>query len=135
MRQETPSKMLTHHRIAHGQKAVSIDLGLMVAEGVVAENDSLLASMRRIGHLMDVTQEELIALLDYYCDPNLPLLSDVNAQIMVGIEMPSALLAKGIVLHHSIRRPMFRHLFRIILRTQRPYLRMQMAQSLIELRC
>ncbi len=105
---------LAHHRIAHGQKAISIDLGLMVAEGVVAENENLLASMRRIGHLMDTTQEELIALIDYYCNPNLPLLSDVDAQVLVGIEMPSAVLAKGIDLHHSIRRPMFRHLFRIV---------------------
>ena len=104
---------LAHHRIAHGQKAVSIDLGLMVAEGVVAENESLLASMRRIGHLMEIKQEELIALLDYYCDPNLPLLSHVDAQILVGIEMPSAVLAKDIDLHHSIRRPLFRHLFRM----------------------
>lgn len=48
---------LAHHRIAHGQKAVSIDLGLMMAEGVVAENEFLLASLRRIGHLMDITQE------------------------------------------------------------------------------
>lgn len=105
---------LAHHRIAYGQRAVSIDLGLMVAEGVVAENEILLASMRRIGHLMDITQEELITLLDYYCDPSLPLLSDVDAQVLVGIEMPSAVLAKGIDLHHSIRRPMFRHLFQMV---------------------
>lgn len=104
---------LAHYRIAHGQKAVSIDLGLMVAEGVVAESEFLLAKVRRNGHLMDIAQEELIALLDYYCDPNLPLLSDVDAQVVVGIEMPSAVLAKGIDLHHSIRRPMFRHLFRM----------------------
>ena len=104
---------LAHYRIAHGQKAVSIDLGLMVTAGVVAENEYLLASMRRIGHLMEIRQEELIALLDYYCDSKLPLLSDVDAQVLVGIEMPSAVLAKGIDLHHSIRRPMFRHLFRM----------------------
>ena len=105
---------LAHHRIAHAQKAVSIDLGLMVTEGVVAENEFLLTSMRRIGHLMEISQEELIALLDYYCDPNLPLLSHVDAQVLVGIEMPSAVLSKGIDLHHSIRRPMFRHLFRMV---------------------
>ena len=111
---------LAHHRIAQGQKAVSIHLGLMVAEGVVAENESLLASMRRIGHLMEIKQEELIALLDYYCDPNLPLLSHVDAQILVGIEMPSAVLAKGIDLHHSIRRPLFRHLFRMASEASKP---------------
>ncbi|KAK2617040.1 hypothetical protein QQS21_000134 [Conoideocrella luteorostrata] len=102
---------LAHYRLAHGLKAVSIDLGLMVDEGVVAESELLLRLMRRNGHLMEVKQEELIALLDYYCDPQLPLLTDEEAQIVVGIEMPSAIIAKGIDLHHSIRRPIFSHLF------------------------
>ncbi|KAI1496239.1 lovastatin nonaketide synthase [Biscogniauxia marginata] len=104
---------LAHHRISHGQKAVSFDLGVMVTEGVVAESEYLLASMRRIGLLMDIHHEELIALLDYYCDPNLPVLTHEEAQIIVGIELPSAVIAKGIDLHHSIRRPMFRPLFRM----------------------
>lgn len=104
---------LAHYRVRNGQKAVSIDLGLMVTEGIVSENEFLLSSMRRIGHLMEIAQEELIALLDHYCDPSLPVLADEDAQILVGIEMPSAVLAKGIDLHHLIRRPMFRHLFRI----------------------
>jgi len=63
---------------------------------------------------MDIEQEELMALLEYYCDARLPLLSHTEAQVLVGIEMPSAVLAKGVDLHHSIRRPMFRHLFRVI---------------------
>jgi aryl carrier-like protein len=41
------------------------------------------------------------------------LLCDVDAQVLVGIEIPAAVLAKGIDLHHSIQRPMFRHLFRM----------------------
>lgn len=85
----------------------------MVTEGIVAENEFLLSSMRRIGHLMEIAQEELIALMDHYCDPTLPVLPEKDAQILVGIEMPAAVLAKGIYLHHSIRRPMFRHLFRM----------------------
>ncbi|PYH92144.1 putative polyketide synthase [Aspergillus ellipticus CBS 707.79] len=104
---------LSQYRLSRGQKAVSIDLGLMVAEGVVAESEFLLASMRRIGHLMEIAQEELIALLDYYCDPDLPLLSVDDAQVLVGIELPSAIKAKEIDLHHSMRRPIFSHLFRM----------------------
>jgi len=104
---------LAHYRIAHGRKAVSIDLGMMIGEGLVAESDSLLNSMRRIGHLMEIEPAELLALLEYYCDRDLPLLSDRDAQILVGVEMPSAVVAKGIDLHHSIHRPIFRHLFRM----------------------
>ncbi|THC88594.1 hypothetical protein EYZ11_011959 [Aspergillus tanneri] len=85
---------LAHYRLVHRQKAVSIDLGLMVSEGVVAQN-------------------ELIALLDHYCNLSLPLLSADDAQVIVGIEMSSTVVAKGIDLHHSIRRPIFSHLFQI----------------------
>ncbi|OJZ89214.1 hypothetical protein ASPFODRAFT_42376 [Aspergillus luchuensis CBS 106.47] len=104
---------LAHHRLAQNQKAVSIDLGLMVGEGMVAESEFLLTAMRRIGHLMEIAQEELLALLDYYCDPALPLLSADEAQVIVGIELPADVTAKGIDLHHSIRRPLFSHLFRM----------------------
>ena len=102
---------LAHYRIARGQKAVSIDLGLMVGEGVVAESEYLLTSMPRIGHFIDIKQEEPIALLDHDCDPDLPLLSDGEAQVLVGIEVPSAVRAKGIDLHHLMYRPLFRHMF------------------------
>ncbi|KAF3055049.1 Lovastatin diketide synthase LovF [Daldinia childiae] len=102
---------LAHYRISLGEKAISIDLGLMASEGIVAENADLLASMRRIGHLMDINQEELIALLDYYCDSALPILSHDKAQILVGLETPGAIRAKGIDIHHAIHRPLFQQLF------------------------
>jgi len=104
---------LAQRRIAAGQKAVSIDLGLMFEEGVVAENSGLLASMRRIGHLMDIESRELMALMDHYCDPDLPLAAEGDAQILVGLETTAAVRAKGIELHHAIYRPIFRQLFRM----------------------
>ncbi|KAL6236739.1 polyketide synthase dehydratase-domain-containing protein [Aspergillus navahoensis] len=104
---------LARYRLARGQKAVSIDLGMMIDEGVVAANQSLLASLRRLGHLMELRQEELMALLDYYCNPDLPLLPPDNAQVIVGIQLPSEMIAKGFDLHHSIKRPIFSHLFQM----------------------
>ncbi|KAF7621589.1 hypothetical protein AFLA_011883 [Aspergillus flavus NRRL3357] len=102
---------LARYRIGIGEKAIAIDLGLMVSEGLVAENKSLLASLRSMGHLMDISQDDLMSLLDYYCNPNLPLLSQDEAQVLVGIELPSNVRAKGKDLHHFTRRPIFRHLF------------------------
>ncbi|KAE8143892.1 putative polyketide synthase [Aspergillus pseudotamarii] len=104
---------LARYRISTGEKAVAIDLGLMVSEGLVAENKSLLASLRSMGHLMDISQDDLMALLDYYCNPGLPLLSQDEAQVIVGIDLPSNVRAKGKDLHHFMRRPIFRHLFAI----------------------
>ncbi len=104
---------LAHHRIAIGEKAVSIDLGLMVGEGIVAEDADLLSTLRRWGQFMDVSQDELLALLDYYCDRRLPLLAQHQAQILIGVETAAAIRAKGIDIHHSFFRPMFRQLFRM----------------------
>ncbi|PHH79873.1 hypothetical protein CDD82_2127 [Ophiocordyceps australis] len=104
---------LAQHRVAHGQKAISIDLGLMATEGMLAEKKHLMASMRRLGHLMEIQQEELLALLDYYCDARLPLLKPSEAQILVGIETPQAVAAKGMDLHHAMQRPMFGHLLQM----------------------
>lgn len=102
---------LAHYRLSLGEEAVSLDLGLMVSEGVVAEDKSLLVSTRRPGHLMDISQGELLIILDYYCDPALPLLSSDQAKILIGLETQAAVQAKGIDLHHYSYRPVFRQLF------------------------
>ncbi|KAJ8128696.1 hypothetical protein O1611_g4939 [Lasiodiplodia mahajangana] len=104
---------LAHHRIAHGQKAVSINLGLMVDEGFIAEAATVEVTLRRLQLMTELHMGEFLTLLEHYCDPALPLLSDAQAQVVFGIELPSVALAKlgGEELHHSIYRPMFSHLF------------------------
>ncbi|KAI0186121.1 lovastatin nonaketide synthase, partial [Xylaria flabelliformis] len=104
---------LAHYRVSLGEKATSIDLGLMVGEGIVAEDVELLSALRRWGQFMDVEQNELIALLDHYCNPELSLSQQKQAQIVIGVETAAAIRAKGIDIHHSFSRPMFRQLFRM----------------------
>lgn len=84
----TVKDALAYHRITHGQKAISIDLGLMVNQWLVVENDKLLAGMRRLGHLIDIHMRQLLALMEHYCDPDLRLLSHGKDQVIVGIETP-----------------------------------------------
>ncbi|KAI1125838.1 hypothetical protein F5Y10DRAFT_267724 [Nemania abortiva] len=67
--------------------------------------------MRYIGHLVDISQSELLALLDYYYDPSLPLLIHEQAQILMGLDTVSAVLTKKVGLHHMIYRPLFWQLF------------------------
>ncbi|OJJ75778.1 hypothetical protein ASPBRDRAFT_38078 [Aspergillus brasiliensis CBS 101740] len=112
---------LAQYRVAQGLKAVSIDLGLMLSEGMVAESDFLRSMLQRNAMLMDIALEEMIALFDYYCDPTLPRLTRSTAQVVVGIEMPSVALAKGLDLHHSVHRPLFRHLFQMDAQRQRQH--------------
>ena len=100
---------LARYRVVRGEKAVSIDLGMMVSEGIVAETAGMLESLKRLGYLMEITQVEFHALLDYYCDPALPVLAPDEAQIIVGIEHPAAIEAKGYDVPEWMNRPLFRH--------------------------
>ncbi|KAH8430928.1 uncharacterized protein LDX57_008592 [Aspergillus melleus] len=107
---------LAEHRLRKGQKAVSLDLGSLITEGVVAESPVIMAFVRRFGHLMEITHEELLTVLDHYCNPDLPILSPDQARAIVGIKLPAEMIANGLELHHFIRRPLFSHLFRVQLR-------------------
>lgn len=100
---------LARHRVMNGEKAISIDLGMMVSEGVVAETAGMLESLRRLGYLMEISQPEFYALLDHYCDPTLPILPVDESQIVVGIECPATIKGKGIDVPEWMERPLFRH--------------------------
>lgn len=102
---------LAVHRVSLGQKAVSIDLGMMVADGYIAENTGILERQRRFGQFMEIGRGELLALLDHYCDPGLPVLPPDQSQVLVGFQTIEAIRAQGIDVHHALFRPMFRELF------------------------
>ncbi|MCJ1249687.1 hypothetical protein MMC30_006913 [Trapelia coarctata] len=102
---------LAHHRLSLGLCAASLDLGVLVSEGLLAENEKLLARFTAPGPLIPIAQPELLAILDYYCDPSLGVLSSLEAQPINGIELPSNLRARGIDEPYWLRRPMFRYLY------------------------
>ncbi|KAL4947728.1 hypothetical protein BDW69DRAFT_189927 [Aspergillus filifer] len=106
---------LARYRTSLGETAVSIDLGMMVSAGVVAETDGMLESLQRMGYFMEVTEKDLFALLDYYCRRGLPGSLDADpdslskAQIVVGIETPAGMGLKGLEPPHWMQRPFFSH--------------------------
>ena len=103
---------LTHHRITAGQKAVSLNLGVVLSVGYVAENERVKFMLRKKGFL-GVSEDEYLALLDYYCDPRLPVLSPLECQIVVGLQIPAELHAMGIPELFYMQTPLFRHLRQI----------------------
>ena len=102
---------LARHRISIGEKAVSIDLGMMLDVGFVAQSKSIQDSMNAKGFFMGVTELELHALLARYCDPACPLLSPTQSQVVTGIEVPATLRAKQIEEPYWMRKPLFRMLY------------------------
>ena len=78
---------LAKHRIKHGEKAVSLDIGMINSVGFVAERQEVMDSQLLTG-LSGIEETQLHALLDYHCNPALPLLSPLRSQVMIGIEHP-----------------------------------------------
>lgn len=98
---------LARHRVTIGEKAVSLDLGMMLSEGVVAENDRMMRALTSEGFYMPLTQNDFHALLDYYCNPQLPLLQPDDTQLICGIETPLAIRAKGQQEPSWMKQPLF----------------------------
>ena len=102
---------LAHYRLRQGEKAASIDLGMMTAEGVLSENKGMIDLLKRAGFFMEISQAELFALLDHFCNPNLVLQNPTQCQAIVGIEIPSVLQSLGKDIPLFMHRPLFRHFF------------------------
>ena len=103
---------LTHCRIAAGQKAVSLNLGVVLSVGYVAEHVSIRTLLHDEGY-KPVREEEYLALLDYFCDPGLPILSPLQCQVVTGLQNLAELHATGVSEASYMRLPLFRHLRQI----------------------
>ena len=97
-------------RVARGEKAISLDLGMIVDEGVVAEDVGLARTMESFGHYQPMTMKHVEALLNRFCDPGLPVLSKDDCQIVCGIRPPAALHAKGFKKPNWMALPTFQPL-------------------------
>ena len=100
---------LAHYRVQIGEKAASLDLGIMEEEGLLANNPSLMAKMKAPGIFTPIRSTELHALLDHFCNPALGLLPYQHCQTVVGVEIPAKIYAKGLEPASWMSQPTFRH--------------------------
>lgn len=100
---------LARHRIMNGQKAVSLDLGVIDNVGYVAERPGMRETMKMHG-ILPLSDTELLALLDYHCDPNLGILSPSTCQVVTGWEVPASMLAQGLEPAYWMSKTQFRGL-------------------------
>ncbi len=101
---------LARHRNSIGEKAVSLDVGMMLDVGLVAENPDVKEAMDAAGFFAGMTELELHALLDYYCNPALGILPPLDSQVVMGIQLPDATAVERMEHAYWIRRRMFNHL-------------------------
>ncbi|EDN95526.1 hypothetical protein SS1G_11404 [Sclerotinia sclerotiorum 1980 UF-70] len=107
---------LARYRVSRGLKCVSLDLGLIQGVGFAAENRDTLLAIKKLGY-RGIHEKEYLAILDYLCDPSLPMMEDpLKSQIITGLEIPKVLLDTAEEAHDAedwarwVRRPLFRNL-------------------------
>ncbi|KAI4123546.1 MAG: hypothetical protein LQ338_005219 [Usnochroma carphineum] len=95
---------VARHRVCLGEKAISLDLGVMLSEGFVAANEDIMKHLTRHGDLFPLSLDHLFAQLDYYCNPALPVLVPDRSQLVTGVGIPFGVHVPW------VDRPLFRHL-------------------------
>ncbi len=100
---------LARHRIMNEQKAVLLDLGVIDNVGYVTERPGMRESVKMHG-ILPISDTELLALLDYHCDPNLGILSPSTCQVVTGLEVPASMLAQGLEPAYWMSKTQFRGL-------------------------
>lgn len=99
---------LARYRTSLGLKSsVSLDLGWMRTIGVVAESERYQRNRESSRDMRPVEEEDLLALLDRFCDPNLENLCQDQSQVLVGAVTPAHFLAKGEQPMPSLKRRLF----------------------------
>lgn len=98
---------LARYRVSRGQKAVTLDLGAMTEDGLLSEDPAFLHRVLSYGTLEGITRSQFSAILDHYCNPALPLLTDGRSQVLIGLGKGGGSGLDGLSISN---RPMFNHL-------------------------
>ena len=102
---------LARFRTCRGEKAVSLAFAMVVDAGFVAEHQGLASQLSARG-AAPVYVNDILALLEYYCDENLPTLSPEESQVIIGLQTSVTLRAQNIEEPYWMQRPLFNHLSR-----------------------
>ncbi|KAI9714017.1 MAG: polyketide synthase [Bogoriella megaspora] len=98
---------LARHRIAIGEKAISLDLGLLLTGGM---SGTAMERLKKVGHLVPINEPQIYAALEYSCNPSLQLTEPSDAQVIIGLKPPSAILSTGHHLPDGMHHPSWSHL-------------------------
>ncbi|KAK4242263.1 hypothetical protein C8A03DRAFT_40391 [Achaetomium macrosporum] len=103
---------LARHRIARGLPAASLDVGMMLQVGFVAETAKIAESLVAAGYTA-MYEAELLAILDYLCDPENQGNNNHNplrSQILTGVTTQGVFRRRGFEEKDWMRRPEYCHL-------------------------
>ena len=96
---------LARHRVSLGEKCISLNLGPVLSIGYAAEVD--MTETLEADGFVSIRKSELFVLLDYCCNPSLPLCTARNCQIVTGVSGIESLKANKPERPYWANRPLF----------------------------
>lgn len=108
---------LARHRVAElGERALSVNLSLVLDDGFAVAHPDLAQQFLLTKHVVDMSQTDMLGLLDHVCDPDYPRRQQQHPpryQIVMGLGLPSEALARGIDPPGWMHEPMFANLHQL----------------------
>ncbi|KAI8944505.1 KR domain-containing protein [Xylaria longipes] len=98
---------LARHRTSKGEKAISLDLGWMRTIGIIAETESYRRHRDSAGDMIQLEEEELMAVLALYCRPSSQKLSPAKSQLLMGPVTPAYCAIRNETPKPFMLRPLF----------------------------
>lgn len=101
---------LARHRLARGQRALSLDIGWMKNIGVIAETGAYQRQRQRADDMQPIDASELLGLLSLCLDPTSPFPAPAHGQpeqVLFGLRTPADLVARGRAVPALLGRPLF----------------------------
>jgi len=99
---------LARFRVSQGLKATSIDLGIMLSHGYLANEPEMREKLEKRDGLHSIKPDTLLELLEYYCDAEISHTEDF--QLVVGLGLPEDLRSRGLEEPWWMEQPLFRAL-------------------------
>ncbi|KAK6189533.1 hypothetical protein LQW54_013165 [Pestalotiopsis sp. IQ-011] len=98
---------LARYRIAHGERAVSFDVGWMRTIGIIAEKEDYRRTREMTGDMVPIEEQDFLALMEIYCYPSLTLASLDKAQLLIGARTPAEYKDRGFLNNRRFQIPLF----------------------------
>jgi NADPH:quinone reductase-like Zn-dependent oxidoreductase/SAM-dependent methyltransferase len=101
---------LARHRISMGEKATSLNPGILEDIGFVTEfTDAQRERMRRVGFFVPTWEAEIFAVLDIFCDPKCAMINDKEYRPVFGMNGTAQMAANGSEIPFTFTQPLFQH--------------------------
>lgn len=97
---------LAKYRLSRGEKAISLNLSMIADHGYALEHEEAARRFAKSRFVLEMTQPEVLALLEYYCDKRLQP-DSTHSQVANGLELPEDISNRGMDVMGWMHEPIF----------------------------